>query len=333
MTRSVPPPTFWTSRTWTGPALLGLLLLFALPTGTWAQSPVQSLLAQGEAAGADAELMRTVADRAQNAGLDEAATADLLRPAVALAERDLPTSPLLNKTLEGLAKQVPAHRMTPVLQQLQSHTQEAGTFVSTWLEQPDAQALAGASGPTAADRNRLITNIAEARQQDLPRAAIEDFLTQLPGAVERRPVSFSEVAAAVSTMPDLPRGRNPEAARELLSAALNAGYDTESLRQLPTALQQAQRGSDRPASAIARGAAQAIAQGTPAASVLRTLSQGGVPGGGPPAGAGEGAPNAPPGQGKPPGKNGRPPGAGPPDNPGNAPPDEPPTDPPSGGGG
>jgi hypothetical protein len=301
--------------------------------GTWAQSPVASLLEQGEATGADAALMRTVADRAQNAGLDDATTADLLRPAVTLAEQDLPTTPLLNKTLEGLAKQVPANRMTPVLQQLQSHTQEAGTFVSTWLEQPGAQALAGESGPTAADRNRLIANIADARQQNVPRAAVEDFLTQLPEAVDRRPVSFSEVATAVSTMPDLPGGAdNPEAAQQLLSTALNAGYDAESLRQLPTALEQAQRGSDRPPSAIAKGATQAIAQGTPAASVLRTLSQGGVPGGGP-SGAGEGAASPPPGQGKPPGKNGRPPGAGPPDNPGSPPSDEPPTNPPSGGGG
>jgi len=321
MTRSDRPPTFWTA------SVLGLLLLFALPAGTWAQSSVQSLLKQGEAAGADADLMRTVADRARNAGLDDAAAADLLRPAVALAERELPTTPLLNKTLEGIAKQVPADRMTPVLRQLQSHTQEAGTLVSAWLEQPDVQAFAGESGSTPAERDRLISNVAEARQQNLARATIEDFLNQLPEAVERRPVALSEVSTAVSTMPDLPGGRdNPEAARQLLGAALNAGYDPESLRQLPTALRQAQRGSDRPASAITRGAAQAIAQGTPAASVLRTLSRGGVPGA-------RGASNTPPGQGKPPGKNGRPPGAGPPDDPGNSPPDTPPADPPSGGGG
>jgi len=315
-------------------AALGLVfLVLALPTDTWAQ-PVQSLLKKGETAGADVELMRTVASRAQHAGFDDAATADLLRPAVALAERDLPATPLLNKTLEGLAKQVPAGRMTPVLQQLQSHTQEAGTLVSTWLDRPDAQALTGETGSAPTERNRLIADIAEARQQDLPGTTIENFLARLPEAVERRPVPLSEVATAVSAMPDLPGVReNPDVAEQLLSTALNAGYDAESLRQLPTALEQARRGSDRPSSALAKGATRAIARGTPAADVLRTLFQGGVPGVGPPAGAGEGAPSTPPGQGKPPGKGGRPPGAGPPNTPGDDPPGNPPNDPPSGGGG
>jgi len=332
MIRSV--PTFWMPRTWLGAPLGLVLLTLALPPGAWAQSPVQALLGKGEAAGADVELMRTVADRARQAGLDDATTADLLQPAVTLAERDLPATPLLTKTLEGLAKRVPAGRMTPVLQQLQSHTQEAGTLVSSWLKQPDVQTLADESGSTPADRNQLIANIAEARQQDLPRATLENFLTQLPEAVERRPVPLSDVSTAVSTMPDLPGARaHPEAAQQLLSEALDAGYDAESLRQLPTALEQAQRGSDRPASAIAEAATQAIERGTPAASVLRTLSQGGLPGAGPSAGAAEGASGPPPGQGKPPGHNGRPPGAGPPDAPGDDPPGNPPNDPPSGGGG
>jgi hypothetical protein len=316
-------------------AALGLVLLGLLPTAAWAQSPVQSLLEKGEAAGADVELLRTVADRAQKAGLDDATTADLLQPAVTLAERDLPSSPLLTKTLEGLAKQVPAGRMRPVLQQLQAHTQEAGALVSSWLEQPDVQAFTGASGATPAERDRLIANVAEARQQDLPRATLETFFAQLPEAVERRPVPLSDVSTAVSTMPDLPGARdNPEAAQQLLSAALDAGYGAESLRQLPTALEQAQRGSDRPASAIARGARQAIERGTPAARVLRTLSRGGVPGAaGPPPGLGDGATGSPPGQGKPPGKDGRPPGAGPPENSGEGPPADPPNTPPSSGGG
>lgn len=310
-----------------------LLLLVALPTTAWGQSPVPSLIEQGRAAGADAELLRTVADRAEAAGFSDRATADLLRPAVSLAERDLPASPLLTKTLEGLAKQVPAGRMSPVLQRLQTHTQEAGALVSSWVRQEGTQDLLGRSGPPPkAERDRLITTIAQARQQDLPPAALEQFLTQLPGAVERRPVALSEVATAVSAMPDLPGARdNPALARELLAAALNAGYDTESLRQLPAALEQARRTNSQPATAIAKGAARAIAQGTPAANVLRTLFQGTVPGVGPAAGAGNGPPGTPPGQGKPPGKEGRPPGAGAPDDPGNSPTD-PPGGPPSGGG-
>mgnify|MGYP000102450714 CR=1 FL=1 len=312
---------------------LGLLLFAAaLPTAAWGQPSVQSLIEQGRAAGADAELLQTVAARAEAAGFSDRATADLLRPAVGLAERDLPATPLLTKTLEGLAKQVPAGRMSPVLQRLQTHTQEAGALVSSWVQQDATQELLGRSGPPPkAERDQLITTIAEARQQDLPPPALEQFLTQLPGAVQRRPVGLSEVATAVSAMPDLPGARdNPALARELLAAALNAEYDAESLRQLPAALEQARRTSSQPASAIAKGAARAIAQGTPAANVLRTLFQGTIPGVGPAAGAGSGPPGTPPGQGKPPGEGGRPPGAGAPDDPGNSPAD-PPGGPPSGG--
>lgn len=335
MTCFAPTGPYRTVQLWLGTALGLVLFALALPTGAWGQSPVSSLIEQGRAAGADAALMRTVATRAQNAGFSAQATADLLRPAVDLAEQDLPAAPLMNKTLEGLAKQVPAARMGPVLQQLRSHTQEAGALVSTWASRGDTQALLGRSGPPPrAERNQLITTIAEARQQNLPLPAVEQFLTQLPDAVQRRPVSISEVTTAVGTMPDLPAVReNPALARELLGAALNAGYDAESLRQLPAALEQAQRTSPRPTTAIARGAAQAITKGTPAAAVLRSLFQGSIPGGNPPAGVGPGASGSPPGQGKPPGANGRPPGAGPPEDPGGGnPPTEPPGGPPSGGG-
>lgn len=336
MTCSIPTGMYRTAQPWLGIALGLVLFALVLPASAWGQSPVSSLIEQGRAAGADAALMRTVATRAQNAGFSAQATADLLRPAVDLAEQGLPTAPLMNKALEGLAKQVPATRMGPVLQQLGTHTQEAGALVSTWASRGDTQALLGRSGPPPqAERNRLITTIAEARQQNLPLPAVEQFLNRLPDAVERRPVSLSEVTTAVGTMPDLPAAReNPALARELLSAALNAGYDAESLRQLPAALEQAQRASPRPTAAIARGAAQAITEGTPAATVLRSLFQGSIPGGGPPAGVGPDASGSPPGQGKPPGADGRPPGAGPPEDPGSGdPPTNPPGGPPSGGGG
>jgi hypothetical protein len=336
MTCFAPTGMHRTARRWAGAALGLALLALALPTGARGQPAVQSLIEQGRAAGADAELLRTVVTRARESGYSAQAAADLLRPAVALAKQGLPATPLMNKTLEGLAKQVPPARIGPVLQQLRTHTQKAGALVSTWSSQKSTQALLGRTGPPPqAEQNRLITTIAEARQQDLPLPAAEQFLSQLPDAVQRRPVSLSKVTTAVGTMPDLPATReNPALARKLLGAALNAGYDAESLRQLPAALEQARRTTQRPTTAIARGAARAITKGTPASTVLRSLFRGSIPGGGPPAGAGPGAPSSPPGQGKPPGAGGRPPDAGPPDNPGGGnPPATPPSGPPSGGGG
>ncbi len=309
-----------------GLVFLGLFLPIAAPAQ---EASVQSLITQGEEAGADVELMRNVASRAETAGLDPEQTAGLLRPAVSLAERDLPTVPLLNKTLEGLSKQVPAARMTPVLQQFRGDTERAGELVSTWMGREEVKGLAGETGgPSSGERTQLITDVTEAKRQGVSLGAIEQFLDVLPESVERRPVTFSEVSAAVSVMPDLPSsGDHPEVTQQLLTAALNAGYEGESMRQLPAALEHAQQESQRPAAAVARGAAQAIDRGVPAASVLRSLFQGTMPGSGPPSDVGNELPGTLPGQGKPP-------TTGPPDDPGQGdpPPDNPGGGPPDGGG-
>ena len=308
--------------------VVALLLAVLGPVGAVGQpGPVQSLIEKGRSVGADADLLQTVAQHAETAGLGPQQTADLLRPAVTLAERNLPTDPLLNKTLEGLAKRVPPSRMSPVLQQLQTHTKQAGGLVSEWLGRNDVQQLVGASGEDATARTQLITNVTEAQQQDVSLSAVKQFLDGLPEAVSERSVALNQVATAVSVMPDIPGGkRTPAVTTQLLTTALSAGYSNKSLRQLPAALERAQRSTERPVTDVARGAARAIAEGTPAANVLRSLFQGGMPGKGPPSGMGNGPPSTPPGQGKPPGEGGKPPGTGPPDNPGQGnggPPDDP----------
>jgi hypothetical protein len=286
-------------------------------------SDIETLLERGRKAGTDAEQMQLVVKRARRAGLDSEATASLLRPAVVLAEQDLPTGPLLSKTLEGLAKRVPPARMQPVLQQYRTHTEQASRLVSQWTRQSDVRQLLGASENTPSNAKKtahaqLVTAATEAQQQDIRAKDIEAFLKGLPQGIKRRPVSIGEVATAVGVLPDLPgNGTSINNATQLLTSALDAGYSPESLRQLPSALKSAHQKSKQPVDALAQGTAQAIAKGTPAATVLQSLFQGGLPGGGPPAGAGP--PGNAPGTGKPP-------DTGPPEDPG--PPDETP-----GGGG
>lgn len=327
-------------RSWIGGALVLILLLMGGPRSASGQaSEVQALLKQGRQAGAAAAQMRTVAERARQAGFSPDATASLLRPVVELAKQDLPTAPLLTKTLEGLAKQVPHARMQPVLQQVRTHTERAGQLVSQWTQRAEVRTMLGTSegtpgrGPPNEMRTQLVTAVTEAQQQDISAETIGAFLNDLPSAVKRRPVPLAEVRTAVNVLPDLPSSKtSPKASRRLLTAALDAGYSPESLRQLPAALQSARRESKRPADALALGAAQAIARGTPATDVLRDLFRGAPPGVGPPPGAGP--PGNVPGSGKPPGRGGKPPGTGPPDNPpGGGPPDNPPGGGPGGGGG
>ncbi|MFB6272600.1 MAG: hypothetical protein ABEL51_06870 [Salinibacter sp.] len=294
---------------------------------------VQSLLKRGRKTGADVDQMEMVARRARQRGLSAEATASLLRPAVALAEQNLPARPLLSKTLEGLAKGVPVPRMHSVLQQYQVHTEQAGQIVTQWTQQSEVRQLLGAGDapqntPQKAP-TQLVTAVAEAQQQNIPAQDLKAFLKGLPNKVERRPVSLDQVATAVNVLPDLPgNGTSSETARQLLTSALNADYSPESLRKLPSALQSAHQESKQPVDALAQGAAQAIARGIPATAVLQSLFQGGLPGGGPPAGTGP--PGRGPGTGKPP-DTGPPDGKGPPDDPpgGGDPPDDPGGGPPS----
>lgn len=311
-------------RAWAGTVVLFVALCVGWTPAAWGQAvDVETLIEQGKKAGANVEQMRAVATRARQAGLGADAASNLLRPAVELAEQGLPTSPLLTKSLEGLAKNVPPSRMNPVLAQLRSHTERAGQMVSQWTQRADVKAFLGASdnaseqGPPERARTRLITAITNAQQQEIPAETIADFLNNLPSAVERRPVQMGAVATAVSVLPELPGDKaSSKASRRLLSVALDAGYSRESLRQLPAALQSAGRASQRPPGVLVASAAQAIAKGTPAADVLQGLFQGSVPGVGPPGGRGGGPPGSGPGNGKPPGQGGKPPGAGPPTNPG-----------------
>lgn len=285
---------------------------YAQEQGAPPDDPVEALLRRGRSAGADTELLQTAAERAQRNGLSPAETASLLQPAVALAEQDLPARLLLQKTLEGLAKRVPPGRMTPVLQQVRTHTEQAGGLVSSWLKAEGVrQKFRGADAASAEARGRLVENVAQARQQGVTLDHVRGVLQALPDQVARRAVPLDQVAAAMSMMPDLPApAREGPAGRQLIVAALNAGYSADDLRRLPAALQSAQKETGRPPARLVGDVAQAIGRGTPAAQVLQGLFQGGVPGVGPPQGAGGGPPQgSPPGQGKPP-DAGPPPGKG-----------------------
>ena len=299
---------------WARGTVVGLALaLLLVPFPSFGQdSPVASLVERGRSAGGDATLLRAVASRAEQARISEEATAGLLGPPVRLAEQNFPARPLLNRALEGLAKQVPPTRMKPVLEELQAHVEQAGALVSTWLTQ------AGAARSTDAPENGrgrddLIVATAEAHRQGIPFEGIRQFLGQLPSPAGRRSVPAPKVAAAVRVMPELPTGNGlSEAGRQVLVAALAAGYDARALQELPAALRRAERGRERPQAAIVRSTARAIAQGAPSASLLGQLSQGTLPGGGAPPGIGTGPPGTLPGLGKPPGPGGVPPGIDPP---------------------
>ena len=294
----------------------GLALLLGPIVSAVAQpAPVDQLVSAGTQAGVDPTLMEQVVQRAEQAGYTADQTAQLLRPAVGLAQDQLPADGVLQKALEGLAKQVPAPRVQPVLQRIQTSTQQAGTLIRMWAETPEVQAMMNSGDtPTPFDRNaqdQLIRSAAQAQVQNVPSDVVRRLLETLPSQTQRRPIPPADVNAAVQVLPEvMGGGASPQAAIELLTSAVDAGYGPTNVRQLPTAMQAARQQNQRPMDVLARGAARAIAQGTPAADVLNNLFDGGFPGG-PPGEAGP--PGNVPGQGNAP--NGLPPKGIPPDTP------------------
>lgn len=300
-----------------------MALLLGPVVGAGAQpAAVDQLVAEGAQAGVNRALMEQVVRRAEQAGYTADQTAQLLRPAVGLAQERLPADGVLQKALEGLAKRVPPPRIQPVLQRIQTSTQQAGTLVSMWVQRSDVQAMMGNGGASPLDeaaRGQLVRSVAQARMQNVPPDVAQQLLEALPARTQRRPIPPSDVAAAMQVLPELMgNGASPQTTIELLTSAVDAGYGPTNVRQLPTAVQAARQQSQRPMDVLVRNASRAIAQGTPAADVLSRLFDGGFPGGppgdvGPPGSVpGQGKPpDTPPGQGKgPPNQGGGPPGQG-----------------------
>lgn len=285
--------------------------------------PVQAMVERGASANVDRATLQSIANRAISNGATAQEAVQLLKPAVDLAETGLPADPVLNKTLEGLAKRVPSPRVESVVLDLAGHVRETAPVVDAWLQQPDVQRAVQNSD---AGRNDLIVSGAHVRQRGIPVSEVEALLSEIPELAGRTPsgaFSTRNIASAVRVMAEVPgAAESPALARKIVLSALQAGYSESEIGQLPVAIRHAQSQSQQPLPALTRNVTQAISQGTPAASVLQQLHQGNVPVPGGAAGA------VPPGQGKPP-DAGRPPDAGPPPDPGK-PPGGPPNHPPDG---
>lgn len=282
-----------------------VLALSVLPAHAQHGGGPDELIHRGQAAGVDAEVLSAIEQRAIANGLDPSQRSQLLAKGVELAEQGLPAAAVMQKTLEGLAKQVPVPMMMSVLDRMQEQTVQAGRIVDGWLQRPDAQRLV-AEARSPRGKSVLIENTAEALVHDVPRPTIEAVLDRLPAQAKRSGYSAADVGTALGVLADLPTAKqDADATADLLASALNAGYSQADVRRLPQALRAAeQRGLS--AGRAVREVSGAIRRGTPAEEVLSSLFDGEIPG----MRAGQGGRGA---QGGPPSSSGPPPGVGPDD--------------------
>ena len=258
-------------------AAAALLVGLVLAAPGAAQAP-EELAERARAAGANPALVDGVLTRARQAGAEPSVTARLLRPAVELGEAGLPSTLVLQKSLEGLAKGVPARRVASVVENLQASVVAGGGLVDPWLENPRVRELVGAGPDGRPGRSVLIESTASALSQGASSDLVTTFLERVPATLRRQSVTPLELGVAVEVLSDLPvAARDPAMGADVLVSALDAGFGPSELRELPEALRMAERRGQLPAEAVARGAMAQMGE-LPAAAVLRNLFQGDFPG-------------------------------------------------------
>lgn len=291
--------------------LLTALLLCA-PVGlAQAPSAADELVERARNAGIDAERIEELRNRISERGLGEEPFVRMLTPAVALAEQDMPSEVIFQKAFEGMAKNVPPARLTPLLEQIRSGTEQVRPHIEEWMGHPDVDAMLQ-RGEERFDR--------EAFRREMLRVGsmasagvtgpelVREILSTMTEQGVLRTARPSQALAAVRVAGDIPgASERPGEARQVIVRAMQSGFSADELQRLPGAMNMAMRRSQLPAAAVMEGTGRQLERGIPASDVLQNLFNGQV-GAGPPGQRPGGLENRP---GRAP-QGGRPDGAGPP---------------------
>lgn len=263
------------------------LMLLAVTTAL--AQDLSGLMDRGEQAGIDRERLTRVVDRAEGQNFSQDDIYALLEPAVNLAENNLPYEFIIQKSMEGLAKRVPAENVRNVLGDFERGISRSAEIIDPWLEEEGVRSavereMRGRDQAEAMSqmRNNLIQSSAQALQQNVGEENLNSFLTEITQISGQRNISVSAVASAMRVMSDLPTAQeHPELSNEILVNAVKSGFNANQMQQLPSAMNTAQFFSQLPAESIGRGISEQMREGTPGHQVLENLFQGNVQGGPP----------------------------------------------------
>lgn len=271
-------------------AALSALLLF-LPVAIAAQesTPFQNVLEQATEAGIDTGYLESLSSRAENRGLSPEEFSSLMNPAISLAENDLPYHPVLRKSMEGMAKNIPAGNIRQVIDNMANGLMHSAEIVDPVLERKEVHVMMqathrdGVRGPSTGEfRNMILENTSYALQQGMDEHHLRNFLDDAISENIARRSGWTSIASAVRAYAGMPTSEEqPETTNQLLLRALNSGFSEQEIRQLPDAFRSAQFHSQLPVDNIARGLDQQMRQGIPPNHVLDNMFRGNV-GGGPP---------------------------------------------------
>lgn len=276
---------------------LTVLLIFLVPVSLFAQDrSMHNLIERALQAGLDGDKIAEIQQRANANGISESDLAALLEPAVELSEQNLPADFVIQKMMEGFSKNIPAGRMTPVLQSIRENTPQAALLADNWIGKPEVSSFMNSVGENRSRfRRDLISANLKSLSQNVDAEIVEGLLNELGQESILRNRSPQAVVAAVSVLPDLPASLLQEGGvRGLLARAVGNGFSASDLQKLPGAVNAAERRSQLPAAAIMNGMSNQMSNGVRANQILQNLFNGNIKGG-PPRGIPGRPNNAPPG--------------------------------------
>lgn len=290
------------------PAFLAVLLLmfsFAPVSALQAQT-LGDLIEQARSAGIEQSRIVDLQNRAEARGISEDQLMNIIRPAIAMAEQNLPHEMIFDKAFEGISKRVPVQQIQPVLNSIAESSAQAAQFVDIWVERPEVGQMLNRAGERmdrGMFRNEMIKASSKGLMQNFDRNVMEQTLESVSQSSAMERARPSGIITAISILSDLPTaGQEPAESAQIVLRALEGGFDASDLQKLPGAMNMAQRRSQLPAQAVAAGLARQLQGGLPASQILQNLFNGEV-GGGPPG-------NVPPGLNRErPGRRGGPPGS------------------------
>ena len=160
---------------------LAVLLILIMPAALIAQQrSLQDLMVRASAAGFGADRIAEIEQRAASSGMGELDLAALLEPAVELAEQNLPADFAIQKMMEGFSKNVPAGRMTPVLQLIREKTPLAASLADNWIEKSEVTVFMNSLGENQVRfRRDLVSANLKSLTQNVDAGLLEGVLNEL----------------------------------------------------------------------------------------------------------------------------------------------------------
>jgi len=245
---------------------------------------LDKLVERANKTGIEQSVIEDLKARKEARGLSNEQFANMIEPAVQLAENDLPANHVLQKALEGLSKGVPDARIVPYINRMANATRQAAGVVDPWMAKPEVKRVLGEqknSMPGQSMRNRLIESSSRAITQNIPPENINQLLTDIGNKSVLSKTNGANIISAMDIVSDLPMREQPELTRSFIVRALKGGFESGEFQKLPMALNMAQKRSQIPASNIMRGVGNQLNKGVPARDILKNLFDGKI-GGGPP---------------------------------------------------